>query len=82
MHYAISMKVLGQTHMWYVLKTYTNKLFEFFTFYVILDFYTHQNKAVKVRSNAKTMQIKKCKMHKCMIKKHLMHEGSYKDRKN
>ena len=28
------------------------------------------------------MHIKRCMMHKCMIMKHLMHEGSYKDRKN
>ena len=28
------------------------------------------------------MQIKRYKMHKCMIMKHLMHEESYKDRKN
>ena len=28
------------------------------------------------------MHIKRCMMHKCMTMKHLMHEGSYKDRKN
>ena len=28
------------------------------------------------------MHIKRCMMHKCIIMKHLMHEGSYKDRKN
>ena len=48
-------------------------------------FYTHKNKSIKVRSRAKTttkMHIKRCMMHKCMTMKHLMHEGSYKDRKN
>ena len=30
------------------------KLFEFFAFYVVLDFYTYKNKSIKVRSNAKT----------------------------
>ena len=55
MHYAISTNVLGQTHMWYVLKTYTIILFEFFTFYVVLDFYT-QNKDIKVRSKTKIEQ--------------------------
>ena len=85
MHYAISTKVLGQSHMWYVLKTYAIKLFEFSTFYAFLDFYTPKNKNIKVRSNAKTtktMHIKRCMMHKCMTMKHLMHEGSYKDQKN
>ena len=28
------------------------------------------------------MHIKRCMMHKCMTMKHLMHEGSYKDRNN
>ena len=28
------------------------------------------------------MHIKRCMMHKCLIMKYLMHEGSYKDRKN
>ena len=28
------------------------------------------------------MHIKRCKMHKCITMKHLMHEGSYKDQKN
>ena len=49
-----------------------------------LDFYTHKNKSIKVRSNVKTttMHIKRCMMHKCMIMRHLMREGSYKDQKN
>ena len=33
-------------------QTYMIKLFEFFTFYVVLDFYT-QNKDIKVRSKQK-----------------------------
>ena len=37
-------------------QTYTIKLFEFFTFYVFLDFYIHKNKSIKVRSNAKKYQ--------------------------
>ena len=63
-------------------QTYTIKFFEFSTFYVFLDFYKYKNKSIKVWSNAKTMHIKRCMMHKCMTMKHLMHEESYKDRKN
>ena len=47
MLYAISMKVLGQTHMWYVLKHIQSNFFQFFTFYVVLDFFfffTHTKK--------------------------------------
>ena len=65
-------------------QTYMIKLFEFFTFMCFWIF-THKNKSIKERSNAKTiktMHIKRCMMHKCMTMKHLMHEGSYKDRKN
>ena len=61
---------------------YTIKLFEFFTFYVVLDFYLDKTKTKKIRTNVKTfktMHIKRCMMHKCMTMKHLMHEGSYKD---
>ena len=62
---------------------YTIKLFEFFTFYVVLDFYSHTHTPKKKKkSNVKTMHIKRCMMHKCMTMKHLMHERSYKDRKN
>ena len=67
-------------------QTYTIKLFEFYTFYVVLDFYSHKTKTKKKkqkkRSNAKTiktMHIKRFMMHKCMTMKHLMHKGSYKD---
>ena len=66
-------------------QTYIIKFFEFLTFYVFFGFFTHKNKSIKVRSNAKTiktMHIKRCMMHKCMTMKHLMHEGSYKDQKN
>ena len=58
------------------------KLVRFFTFYVFLDFYTHKNKCMKVRSKTKTMHIKNCMMHKCMRTKHLMHGESNKDSKN
>ena len=84
MHYAISMKVLGQIHMWNVLKHIRSNFLNF-TFYVFLDFNTHKNKSIKVWSiekTTKTMHIKRCMMHKCMTMKHLMHEESYKDRKN
>ena len=65
-------------------QTYMIKLFEFSTFYVFLDFLLTQNKSIKVRSIAKikTMHIKRCMMHKCMIMKYLMHEESCKERKN
>ena len=38
MHKAICTKVQGQTHMWYVLKLIWSNFFEFFTFYMVLDF--------------------------------------------
>ena len=85
MHKAICTKVQGQTHMWYVLKHIQSNFMNFSLFMWFLDFYTHKNKSIKVRSNAKTiktMHMKRCMMHKCMTMKHLMHEGSYKDRKN
>ena len=62
-----------------------DQIFGFSTFYVFLDFYTHKNKSIKVRSNVKTiktMHITRCMMHKYMTMKHLMHEGFYKNRKN
>ena len=42
-------------------KTYTIKLFEFFTFYVVLDFYSLKHKS-KIKTE--TMHKKKCKTHK------------------
>ena len=66
-------------------QTYTIKLFEFSIFMCFQIFYTYKNKSIKVRSNVKTtktMHIKRCMSHKCMTMKHLMHERSYKDRKN
>ena len=52
-----------------------------------------QNKKSKINKNKyktelvketckKKMHIKRCMMHKFMIMKHLIHEESYKDRKN
>ena len=35
-----------------------------------------------MQKQQKQMHIKRCMMHKCMAMKHLMHEESYKDRKN
>ena len=45
-------------------QTYTIKLFEFFTFYVVLDFFTHTKLKHKSKIKNKKMQTKKCKMHK------------------
>ena len=58
MHYAISTKVLGQTHMRYILKhirsSFLNfKLFEFFTFYVFLDFLHTQKQKHKSKIKCK-----------------------------
>ena len=42
------------------------KHFKFVTFYVFLDFYTHKNKSIKVRSNEKiikTMHMQDAQMH-------------------
>ena len=84
MHYAISTKVLGQTHMRYVFKYIKSNFLNFPFFMCFWIFYTHKNKGIKVRSNAKTtkaMHIQRCMMHKCMTIKHLMYEGFYKDKK-
>ena len=84
MHYAISTKVLGQTHMRYVFKYIESNFLNFPFFMCFWIFYTHKNKGIKVRSNAKTtkaMHIQRCMMHKCMTIKHLMYEGFYKDKK-
>ena len=35
-------------------QTYTIKLFQFFTFYVVLDFYSHKTKAIKYDKKKKT----------------------------
>ena len=52
-------------------QTYTIKLFEFFTFYVVLDIYiniyiyfTHTKLKHKSKIKNKTMHTNKCKMHK------------------
>ena len=85
MHKAICTKVQAQTHMWYCAQTYTIKLYDFFTFYVVFGFLHTQKQKYKSKircKNNQTMHIKRCMMHKCMTMKHLMHEGSYKDRKN
>ena len=58
MYYAISMKVLGQTHMWYTQRQ-AIKLFEDFSkFYGFLKFLnTLKNRTNKVRStNTSTQQ--------------------------
>ena len=79
MHYTISTKVLDQTHMIYVLKHIRPNFFNFSLFMWFFIFYSHKTKTKKVRSKQKQcIQINA----KCMIMKHLMHEESYRDRKN
>ena len=41
MHYAISMKVLDQTHMWYTQKQVIKIFEDFSNFYGFLNFWTH-----------------------------------------
>ena len=48
-------------------QTYTIKLFEFFTFYVVLDFFiffTHTKLKHKSKIKTKAMHTNKCKMYK------------------
>ena len=49
-------------------QTYTIKLFEFFTFYVVLDFFffffTHTKLKHKSKIKTNTMHINKCKIQK------------------
>ena len=79
MHYAISMKVLGQTHMWYVLKHIWSN---FLNSSLFMWFWIFTHKKQKHKSKIKNKCIKRCMMHKCMTMKHLMHKGSYKYQKN
>ena len=79
MHKAICTKVQGQTHMWLSAQTYTIKLFEFFTFYVVLEFLLTQSRNIKVRSRTKQCIQINARCTKCMMIWHLMHEGSNKD---
>ena len=44
--------------------TYMIKFFEFFTFYVVLDFFIHTKLKHKSKIKNKTMHTNKCKMHK------------------
>ena len=53
MHYAISTKVLGQTHMWYT-QEQVIKLFEDFSIFMgfwILEHTQKQNKESKINNN-------------------------------
>ena len=59
MYYAISMKILGQTHMWYTQHRRSNflEIFQFLWVFLFLFlffiFYTLKNKTCKVRSTKK-----------------------------
>ena len=56
MHYAISMKVLGQTHMWYTQDKRLNFL-EIFQFLWVFEFFnTLKNRTCKVRSTNKHIE--------------------------
>ena len=61
----------------YTIKFLNFSLFMWFWIFI----HTKQGHKSKIKTKNKTMHIKRCMMHKCMIMKHLMHEGSYKDRK-
>ena len=63
MYYAISTKVLGQTHMWYTQHKRSNFL-EIFQFLWIFEFFnTLKNKTCKVRSTKTTGTNKLEKKH-------------------
>ena len=79
MHKAICTKVQGQTHMRYVLKHIRSNflnfsLFEFFTFYVVLDFLLTQSRNIKVRPRTKQCIQINARCTKCMMIWHLMHD--------
>ena len=61
-------------------QTYTIKLFEFFTFYVILNFYSHKTKTKKEKKKIKYKNNQN-NAYKEMLDVQ-MHKGSYKDEKN
>ena len=59
MHYAISMKVLGQTHMWYTQHKRSNFL-KIFQFLWVFEFFEHtqkQNKKSKINKNVETFEV-------------------------
>ena len=60
MHYAISTKVLGQTHMWYTQNKQSNflKIFQFLWF---LNFWTHSKTEQVKWDQQKQVQNRTCK---------------------
>ena len=53
MQYAISTKVLGQTHMWYTQNKWLNFL-KIFQIFMVFEFFEHtkkQNKKSKINNN-------------------------------
>ena len=84
MHYAISTKVLGQTHMWNVLKHIQSNFLNFSLFMCFWIFLHTQKQMHKSKFKCKNNKNNAYKeMHDAqMHEKHLMHEGSYKDQKN
>ena len=63
MHYAISTKILGQTHMWYIQHKRSNflKIFQFLWVFEFLN--TLKNRTSKVRSTKKKQNNTYKKMH-------------------
>ena len=59
MHYAISTKVLGQTHMWYTQTKWLNflKIFQFFMGFWIFEHTQKQNKKSKINNNTKEQNL-------------------------
>ena len=56
MHKAICTKVQAQTHIWYCTQTYTIKLYELFTFYVVFGFLHTQKQKHKSKIKCKNNQ--------------------------
>ena len=63
MHKAISTKVQGKTHMWYVLKHILSNFLNFLLF-ICFWIFTHTKLKHKSKIKNETMHTNKCKMHK------------------
>ena len=69
MHYTISMKVLGQTHMWYTKQKRSNFL-KTFQFLWVFEFFEHTKKQNK-KSKINKKDRHKPKPKKILITKHV-----------
>ena len=75
MHYAISMKVLGQTHMWYTQHKHSNflKIFQFLWVFEFLNT-LKQNKKSNINKNKYKTKLVKETCYKPEAMHDMMHE--------